>query len=39
MKDHLSLTTGYAGNLNVDRSKIRSLRFGIISEEMSFHWQ
>ena len=35
-ENHLSLTTGYAGSLNVDRSKIRSLRFGIISEEILF---
>ena len=35
-EDQLSLTTGYAGSLNVDRSKIRSLRFGIISEEILF---
>ena len=35
-ENHLSLTTGYAGNLNVDRSKIRSVRFGIMSEEILF---
>lgn len=35
-EDQLSLTTGYAGSLNVDRSKIRSLRFGIISEDILF---
>ena len=29
-ENHLSLTTGYAGSLNVDRSKIR---------RDSFHWQ
>jgi len=35
-KEQLSVTTRYAGSLNVDRSKIRSLRFGIMSEEILF---
>ena len=35
-KEQLSVTTGYAGSLNVDRSKIRSLSFGIISEDVIF---
>jgi len=35
-QNQLSVTTGYAGSLNVDRSKIQALRFGIISEEILF---
>jgi hypothetical protein len=35
-ENQLSVTTGYAGSLNVDRSKIQALRFGIISEEILF---